>query len=77
MSIEESRRYFENTMKWRFKNVQVLDERTWVARATTTHLAARGEPEHTFGVLVEGYDHLTFSLDILPPLAEWCNQNRL
>lgn len=74
---EQSRRYIEVRTQWQLRNVEELDEDTWVARATTTHLTKQGKSEQTFGVLARGSQHLTFSLNALDTLASWCSRQEV
>ena len=72
--IQSSVDYLQSRTQWQLANISALNERTWIARATTTHNSKQGEAEISFGVLAKGYDHITFSLDALPAMATWCQE---
>lgn len=75
MDIEYAKRYIQKEMEYHLEDVQHLSGQVWVARATTTHnMRMWGDPERTFGIIVEGERFTTLELDSIPHLLAWCQQ---
>ncbi len=76
--VETSIQYIKNRYAWEIieGTIQVLDETEalWVARMTTTHLAARGEKEEIFNVMVSFKSYIVLPGGSLPILENWCHK---
>ena len=78
MSIEESCQFITSRMHWNLDNIQVLDMEncTWIAFASTTHLKELGkEEELQFIIIVQGTNHLAFENTVVSTLGAWCLAN--
>jgi hypothetical protein len=73
--IEQSRHYVFSNTGWTIdeSTFQVLDANLglWIARVTTTHLAAGGMPDLSFTVIAKGSEHMVISDKALPVLNHW------
>ena len=73
--IEQSRRYIFSNTGWTIdeSTFQVLDANLglWIARVTTTHLAAGGMPDLSFTIIAKGPEHIAISDKALPVLNHW------
>lgn len=72
-NTEKAIKQVQSTTAWHFDDLQILNEEQmeWIARATTTHRTARGEPEVSFIIIGEGQRYVHFEISTLPKLADW------